>query len=71
MKTYWLSDVAKTCELGCGRSLHEEFVDGRTKYGPWALMCIECWRATGFKLGLGSGQRYKRQPSGLYIKVEG
>lgn len=36
------------------------FVDGKTSFkgGPWALMCPECFRAHGVKLGCGFGQKY-------------
>jgi hypothetical protein len=37
------------------------FVNGRTKYGPWADMCQECWSAVGVGLGLGCGQFFVRQ----------
>lgn len=33
-------------------------VDGRTKHGPWADMCEECFQLYGVGLGLGKGQRY-------------
>lgn len=49
-----------------------EYVDGQTKRGPWALMCPLCYARHGIgQLGLGLGQRYAKQESGAYIKVEG
>lgn len=32
-------------------------VDGRTVYGPWANMCLECHDRIGVGLGTGKGQR--------------
>lgn len=34
------------------------YVDGKTKYGPWANMCLSCHKAFGVGLGLGKGQVY-------------
>lgn len=31
--------------------------DGKTKGGPWAFMCQECFDVHGTGLGLGVGQR--------------
>jgi len=31
--------------------------DGKTKAGPWAYMCTECFKFRGVGLGLGRGQR--------------
>jgi len=31
--------------------------DGKTKRGPWAYMCEECFADQGIGLGLGLGQR--------------
>lgn len=32
-------------------------VDGKTRMGPWAYMCIPCHEVHGVGLGLGRGQR--------------
>ena len=34
------------------------FVDGRTAYGYWALMCPVCHAEHGTGFGIGSGQKY-------------
>lgn len=31
--------------------------DGRTKQGPWAYMCKECYKSIGVGLGIGKGQQ--------------
>lgn len=31
--------------------------DGKTRMGPWAYMCEECFKVYGIGLGLGVGQR--------------
>lgn len=31
--------------------------DGKTKDGPWANMCEQCFKTHGIGLGLGKGQR--------------
>lgn len=66
---YWLSKVPDLDDLG--NPIHDEFVDGATIYGPWALMTPECHSAQGRGLGTGRGQRYKRQPDGRWLKIEG
>jgi hypothetical protein len=59
MKKKWLSPAEK-CDI-CGAILHdtsEYFVDGKTIYGPWALMCPICHEDVGCGLGCGLGQKY-------------
>jgi hypothetical protein len=36
------------------------FVDGKTKQGPWAVMCPPCAAAHGIGIGPGIGQEYDR-----------
>jgi hypothetical protein len=37
--------------------------DAKTKQGPWAYMCTECFKIWGIGLGLGMGQKliYKHE----------
>ena len=58
MPKKWLGKVDK-CEL-CGTDLNDliYFVDGRTKDGPWGLMCEICHGLYGVGLGTGKGQKY-------------
>jgi hypothetical protein len=37
-------------------------VDGKTKMGPWAYMCVPCFEEYGIGLGLGRGQRLLIEP---------
>ena len=48
----------KTCDL-CKAENLDEYVDGKTIYGPWAFMCLFCFAEVGVGLGLGRGQLYK------------
>ena len=59
--------LAANCNF-CERDLNgQEFVDGKTRHGPWAIMCIPCHKVQGVGLGLGKGQKY----DGKGKKVEG
>ncbi len=51
---------AEKCDF-CKLSLkNAPFVDGRTKYGPWANMCLVCAAVHGVGLGIGCGQMYDK-----------
>ena len=41
------------------------WVDGKTVYGPWANMCLECYKVKGVGLGIGKGQLIEK---GIVIK---
>lgn len=59
------------CEW-CGETIANDFVDGRTKHGSWADMCLACHGRHGVGLGVGKGQRYQRgYQSVVFVKVEG
>lgn len=60
----WLGVVPKVCDL-CHRTLGTVFVDGKTKSGPWGIMCPSCHKYHGYGLGVGKGQKYRK------TKVEG
>lgn len=53
----WMGSKPETCNL-CSRPLQQQFIDGRTAYGYWAIMCVHCHRIVGCGLGTGNGQRY-------------
>ena len=57
MEAKWLGVIPKKCDC-CGRAITDKFVDGRTKLGPWSLMCLDCHDKIGVGLGLGKGQLY-------------
>jgi hypothetical protein len=59
------------CDL-CAKPLIAVFVDGRTIYGRWAIMCPDCRVLRGpDKLGTGLGQKFERKPGGPWTKTGG
>lgn len=69
---YWLSPVGVKDDFG--DTVGNVIIDGKTSFGPWALMTEKSWAlysGTNGKLGLGLGQKYVRQPDGKWLKVEG
>lgn len=46
-----------TCDI-CQKQDLKEYVDGKTKSGPWANMCCSCYKIHGVGLGTGKGQHY-------------
>jgi hypothetical protein len=67
---YWVGAVGEFDDFGC--RISDEFIDGKTIMGPWANMSPVSWRQNGIgRLGTGYGQRYKKQPDGKWLKVEG
>jgi hypothetical protein len=45
------------CKYDLGQPDVPATYDGKTKRGPWAYMCEECFADQGIGLGLGLGQR--------------
>jgi hypothetical protein len=69
---YWMGHIGPKDDFGM--TIKDEFIDGKTRlgHGPWAIMVPQSWRAYGVgTLGLGWGQRYKKQKDGRWLKVEG
>lgn len=66
---YWSGPVGPSDDFA--EPITTEFVDGKTRFGPWAIMTPEMHQAHGLGLGPGLGQRYARQPDGRWLKVEG
>jgi hypothetical protein len=67
---YWMGHISERDDFG--KKIEEEFIDGKTKLGPWAIMTPATWRLKGVGgLGLGRGQRYKKTVDGRWVKVEG
>lgn len=52
----WRGKV-QACGL-CTNGITKEFIDGKTVYGSWGIMCLSCHDAYGYGLGVGKGQRY-------------
>ena len=57
LKKQWESTAPTECDL-CHDDLEDSFIDGKTKYGPWGIMCSTCHEIYGCGLGLGLGQKY-------------
>jgi hypothetical protein len=62
MSSVWSGTNPTQCEV-CDCSLIRcgEFIDGKTKMGPWAMMCPGCHKSHGCGLGTGKGQKYERR----------
>lgn len=66
---YWLSPLGELDDFG--RPYGEVMYDAKTRHGPWANMSEESFRlesGTGGRLGIGLGQKYRRQPDGRWLK---
>jgi hypothetical protein len=48
----WLGTPPEKCDL-CETPITDEFVDGKTRMGPWANMDIRCHNQVGVGLGTG------------------
>lgn len=59
----------KHCDI-CKKQIESFFVDGKTKFGPWANMCQVCYSANGIGIGTGLGQIYQKK-NGVFEKVQG
>jgi hypothetical protein len=57
MAKKWISETPVICEM-CSKHLVGVFIDGKTRLGPWAIMCATCHEQVGYGLGLGKGQKY-------------
>jgi len=56
-KKRWMGTPPEKCDL-CEKKLEEVFVDGKTKQGPWGILCSKCHAKYGCGLGEGLGQKY-------------
>lgn len=74
---YWLSPVGDLDDFG--NAIFNDFVDGKTKWGPWGIMSHSpakgqfptSFESNGVGLGLGRGQHYRKQLDGRWLKVAG
>lgn len=64
---YWQSPVPTHDDFGA--RIEAEFVDGKTRMGPWALMNPASYRLYGIGLGVGKGQHYIKMPNGRWLKI--
>lgn len=70
MKTSWLGEAPAACDI-CQRPLKNTFIDGKTKHGPWAIMCPPCHVHHGMGLGEGTGQLYEKAADSKFYKEKG
>lgn len=47
----WLGTTPIVCDICKHKVTSPSFVDGKTKVGPWALMCSDCYRSQGTGIG--------------------
>ena len=70
VKRYWMGHIGSKDDFG--DPIVDEFIDGKTRMGPWANMSPDSWRRFGLgRLGTGLGQRYQKQADGRWLKTEG
>jgi len=70
MEKYWIGLEPTECDLNkC--VITTTFIDGRTKFGPWANLCPKCHKKFGIGLGAGKGQQYQKQVDGKWLKTKG
>jgi len=59
------------CDV-CREEITETLMDCKTKRGPWATLCSECYLYEGIGLGMGLGQMYRQaSPDGPFLQVRG
>lgn len=70
-KRYWASKVPVKDDFG--DVIGDEFIDGRANHGTaWGLFTPKSWHHYGCgRLGQGFGQRYVRDETDKFAKVEG
>jgi hypothetical protein len=66
---FWEGAEPNECEL-CLKKIKDIFVDGKTKFGPWAMLCPTCHSNSGAGLGVGRGQKYVKSESGQWVKED-
>lgn len=63
MTQKWLGRKPEKCEV-CSKNLSSVFFDANVGlqsigfHGPWALICEDCFKSNGCRLGVGFGQKY-------------
>lgn len=63
----WTKPIPQICNI-CGKPIRNDFVDGKTLDGPWAIMHQSCHKLRGVGLGLGKGQLYRNLGNGWFSK---
>jgi hypothetical protein len=57
MAKRWMGDMPRKCDF-CQDDMDGTFIDGKTRQGPWGIMCVDCHDEHGVGLGPGRGQQY-------------
>ena len=65
----WIGTVPSKDDFGV--PITNEFIDGKTRMGPWGTMSPSSFKIYGVGLGPGKGQRYKKDTGGIFYKVQG
>lgn len=65
----WMGSDPEACDI-CRHIITKCFIDGRTRMGPWAMMCPSCFKSSGTGLGIGKGQKYELKGN-EFVKTEG
>lgn len=63
----WMGGKPEQCDI-CHEPLTGDFIDGKTSFGPWGIMCTGCHIFNGCGLGPGRGQKYDGK---TLVKVAG
>lgn len=50
--------IDRKCDFCASDLSNKPHVDGKTRMGPWALMCVSCHRKHGVGFGTGRGQQF-------------
>ncbi len=69
MAKLWMGTRPSSCDI-CSGSITKVFIDGRTKMGPWGILCPRCHKSHGCGLGTGKGQKYELKEAEV-VKTEG
>lgn len=54
----WTGTPPTACDV-CEEPITIVFVDGKTRMGPWGILCPVCHHSVGVGLGKGRGQGYE------------
>ena len=65
----WYGVKPDRCDI-CTGKIRNSFIDGKSKFGPWAIMCPICFAKAGIGLGIGKGAIYKFDGKD-FVKMEG
>ena len=65
----WTSPAPEKCYF-CQKEIKDTFIDGKTHFGPWGIMCEQCHVGLGIGLGTGKGQKYQKENDKV-VKVAG